>query len=506
MNAVIYARYSTDSQREESIEGQLRECKEFAQQKGLKIVSTYIDRAFSAKTDDRPEFKRMIKDSGKRLFEVVIVWKLDRFARSRTDSAMNKFILKKNGVRVVSAKENISDGPEGIILEAMLEGYAEYYSAELSQKIIRGMTENALKGKYTCGLVPLGYKLDSEKYFQIDELTAPIVQEIYTRYADGETVAEITHSLNERALVTAKGAQFNKNSLHKMLKNRKYIGEYQYRDIVNNSAIPPIITEELFDKVQKRLEKNKKAPAAKKAVVEYLLTTKLLCGKCGAYMVGESGISKTGRTYNYYKCAKAKRGKGCKKKTIKKDFIERFVVEYTHNHVLQDDMISKLADSIVEVEKRENITLPHLHQQLKEVEKSIENMLKAIEQGVLTSSTKRRLDELEERQQELEISIAQEQIEKPPLTKEQLVFWISRFKDGDIDDPKHRRDIVDIFVNSLYLYDDKLVLTFNYTDGTETVSLDEISDILADYESSDLVDLSPPKTQSPCLKVWALRF
>ena len=487
MNAVIYARYSSDSQREESIEGQLRECKEYADRYGLTVIGTYIDRAYSAKTDDRPEFQRMIKESAKRLFEVVLVWKLDRFARSRTDSAMNKFILKKNGVRVISVKEKISDGPEGIILEAMLEGYAEYYSAELSEKVLRGLTENALKGKYNGGALPLGYMTDSEQHFQIDPLTAPIVQEIFTRYADGETVAEITSSLNARGLVSSRGAMFNKSSLHKMLKNRKYIGEYRYMDIALPDGMPRIISNELFDLVQKRLEKNKRAPAKKKAPVEYLLTTKLFCGKCGAFMVGESGKSQTGRIYHYYKCAHAKRRRTCDKKSIKKAFIERFVVSETKRIVFQDDMINRIADAVVEFQKKENTTLPLLQKQLKKAEKGIENMLDAIQQGIITSSTKQRLDDLEARKEELEISITQEKMQKPILTKEQIVFWISRFKDGDIDDVKYQRSVIDVFVNSVYLYDDKLVLMYNYKDGAKTVSLEEIP-------SSNLVEcISPQK-------------
>ena len=179
MNAVIYARYSSDSQREESIEGQLRECREYAERNNMTIVGTYIDRALSAKTADRPEFQHMIKDSAKELFEIVLVWKLDRFSRDRYDSAHYKHILKKNGVKVISAKEHISEGPEGIILEAMLEGYAEFYSAELSEKIHRGQKENALKGKNNGGGVPLGYLLDKKaQKLVIDPVTAPLVVEI----------------------------------------------------------------------------------------------------------------------------------------------------------------------------------------------------------------------------------------------------------------------------------------------------------------------------------------
>ena len=204
MNAVIYARYSSDNQREESIEGQLRECGEYAERNGITVVGSYIDRALSAKTADRPEFQRMIKDSAKALFEIVLVWKLDRFSRDRYDSAHYKHILKKNGVKVVSAKEHISDGPEGIILESMLEGMAEYYSAELAQKINRDLTENALKGKNNGGGIPLGYQLTDDQHLRIDPLTAPIVREIYQRYAEGETVRSIITSLNERHILTQK--------------------------------------------------------------------------------------------------------------------------------------------------------------------------------------------------------------------------------------------------------------------------------------------------------------
>ena len=158
MKGVIYARYSSDNQREESIEGQLRENKAFAEKNGIEIIETYIDRAFSAKTDNRPEFQRMIKESARKSYDVVIVWKLDRFARNRYDSAKYKAILKKNNIKVVSATEAISEGADGIILEAVLEGMAEYYSADLAEKVTRGMTENALKCKYNGGMcVPFGY-------------------------------------------------------------------------------------------------------------------------------------------------------------------------------------------------------------------------------------------------------------------------------------------------------------------------------------------------------------
>ena len=191
MTAVIYARYSSDSQREESIEGQIRECTAYAEKNGFTVVKHYIDRAISAKTDNRPQFQQMIKDSERGIFDVIIVWKLDRFARNRYDSARYKTQLKRNGVKLVSATEVISAGPEGIILESVLEGYAEYYSADLSEKVVRGMTENALKGIYNGGTIPFGYMIDETRHYQPDPLLAPYVEQTFQKYADGATMTDL---------------------------------------------------------------------------------------------------------------------------------------------------------------------------------------------------------------------------------------------------------------------------------------------------------------------------
>ena len=185
MTAVIYAHYSSDNQREESIEGQIRECTAYAEKNDFTVVKHYIDRAISAKTDNRPQFQQMIKDSERGLFDTIIVWKLDRFSRNRYDSARYKTQLKKNGVKLVSATEVISAGPKGIILESVLEGYAEYYSADLSEKVVRGMTENALKGVYNGGTVPFGYVIDETRHYQPDPLWAPYVEQTFQKYEAG---------------------------------------------------------------------------------------------------------------------------------------------------------------------------------------------------------------------------------------------------------------------------------------------------------------------------------
>ena len=493
MNAVIYARYSSDSQREESIEGQLRECREYAERNNMTIVGTYIDRALSAKTADRPEFQHMIKDSAKELFEIVLVWKLDRFSRDRYDSAHYKHILKKNGVKVISAKEHISEGPEGIILEAMLEGYAEFYSAELSEKIHRGQKENALKGKNNGGGVPLGYLLDKKaQKLVIDPTTAPLVVEVFEKYADGKSVRSIVEDFNARGLKTKRGQPFNINSFSSLLKNRKYIGEYRYQDVVIEGGVPAIVPEDLFNRVQERMEKNRHAPAMAKAKEDYLLTTKLFCGKCERMMVGESGKSHTGAMHYYYKCSGAKRLKDCDKKAVRKDWIERVVVHLTMQRVMDEEKINRLIDAILVMQEQEDTTTPALRSQLAETESSIGNILKAIEQGIFTPSTKQRLDELEARKEEILVNIQTAELQKPKLTREQMTAWFEQFRHGDPANRDFQKRLIDTFVNAVYVFDDKLVLTYNYQHGTQTISLDEIASALG----SDFDGATPPSSRT----------
>ena len=478
MTAVIYARYSSDSQREASIEGQLRDCKDYAEKNGITVVGTYIDRAYSAKTDDRPEFQHMIKDSAKKIFDVVLVWKLDRFARNRFDAVNYKYQLEKNGVHLVSAMEPISQGPEGIMVESMLIGMAEYYSAELALKVARGERENALQCKYNGGVVPLGFTIGKEdRLYHIDPETAPIVQEIFSRYADGEPAEKIAASLNERGLRTRTGKPFVKNSFFQIFRNRRYIGEYRYKDIVTPGGIPAIVDQDLFDRVQQRFEQNRIAhgrPA--KEDVSYLLTTKLFCGKCGTLMGGESGTSHMGNTYYYYKCGNAKRhGKAhCDLKAIRKEPLERFVVDTAIKVIFSDEIIERLIDLVMEAQQKENTRLPVLKDQLRDTEKRLANLLEAIEQGILTPTTKQRLDELEARKEALNTSILEEELKKPVLTREWIRFWLEKFRKGDVGSTEHQRQIIDTFVNSVYVFDDRVVLNFNFTDDSKTISREEV--------------------------------
>jgi len=359
-------------------------------------------------------------------------------------------------------------------LESLLEGY----SAELSEKVIRGLTENALKCKYNGAGIPVGYYIDDEQYFQVNETTAPLVVEAFTMYADErKSVRQIVNILNEKGLLTSSKKPMSINSVTYMLKNRKYIGEYRYRDIVHPSGIPAIVPQKLFDRVQERMAKNKKAPARTKAVEDnYLLTTKLFCGLDGAYMVGESGTSGTkGRFYQYYKCVSAKKRKGCKKKSVRKDWIENLVVNETLAMLNDDAVVDYIVELVMEIQGRESTSLPMLREQLAETEKGIANMRNAIQAGIFNQSTKQRLDELEQTKSDIEVKILQEQIERPLLTEEFLLFTLHKFRDIDVTNQEQRQRLIDVFVNAIYLYDDKIVFTLNYKEGAKTVSLKEIN-------------------------------
>ena len=489
MKAVIYARYSSDNQREESIDGQLRECKAFAERNDIQIIGTYIDRALSAKTDNRPEFQRMVKESAGRAFEMVLVWKLDRFARNRYDSAHYKAVLRKNGVRVVSATEAISEGAEGILLEAMLEGMAEYYSAELSEKVSRGMTENALKCKYNGGVLPIGYVIDENQLYQLDPCSASAVREAFQHYAEGATMKQIADELNMKGIRTTRGGRITLNSVTTMLHNRKYIGEYRYKDIVQPGGIPAIITEELFDRVQERMAANKKAPARHKAEDEYLLTTKLFCGKCKCYMIGESGTGRSGLVHRYYKCASVKNHKGCDKKSVRKEWIETVAVELAKKIIFDDELIDKIADTVLDLLGSENTVLPLLHKQYAETQRAIDNLLRAIEQGILTASTKQRMEDLEREKASLSMQITKEEMSRPSLTKEKIRFWFCRLRNLDMKKPEHRRRLIDSFLNAIILHEDYLEFIFNYKEGTITVTFEELE---AAGLGSDLKGLAGP--------------
>lgn len=471
---VIYARYSSSGQREESIEGQLRDCRAFADRCGINIIGEYCDRALTGTSDKRPEFQRMIRDSSKGQFSVVITWKNDRFARSRYDSAIYKARLKQNGVKVLYAKESIPEGPEGIILESMMEGFAEYYSANLSQNVKRGNYDSALK-RQTLGQTVYGLRRGADKRFELDPATAPVVHRIFTEYAAGRPAKEICEDLNSEGFRTSRGNPFNKNSLRRILQNEKYVGIYQYADIYDENGIPPIVEKDLFERVQKMVDRHHRSPAAKKTNGGFLLTSKLFCGECGEPMTGDGGTSKTGKVYSYYICS-GRRVKKCHKQRVQKDWIEDVVVAELAKIVNSDEMITAIADRFMAWQAREQTddVLIDLERNLSQVTSAIQNNLRLIDSGILTDSIKSHLVELEGQRVSLETGIAKHKLagNAPKLERDTVLWFLTRFRTKDQSDVGWRIFIVETFLKAAYLYDDgRLLLQLNFTGDKSSVSL-----------------------------------
>ena len=324
----------------------------------------------------------------------------------------------------------------------------------------------------------LGYKIGEDRRYVIDPVEAQAVREIFTLYAEGKSKTQIVEHLNEKGYKTSRGNPFNKNSLERILRNDRYIGVYRYDDVVLEDTVPPIIDKTLFAKVQALLQHNFASRARNKAKEDYLLSTKLFCGHCGSPMIGESGTSKTGKLYHYYKCGKRKRGGNCDKKIEKKDWLEELVVRYTVQYVLTDensDLIATKAMELIEKDLQDTSVLIGLQGMLKDTNKKIKNLMSAIEQGIITATTKERLEELEQERLNIEGQIAREEMKKPLLSKERIVYWLTSFKSGDINDVEYQRRIIDTLVNAVFVYDDgdkgrRIVLTFN-TSGNNTLTI-----------------------------------
>ena len=478
MNAVVYARFSSHRQGEQSIEGQVAEAERFAKAHGLTIIHVYADRAQTGRNDNREQFQQMLADAAKHAFDALIVWKTDRIGRNKEEIALNKYHLKKNGVKIFYVAEAIPDTPEGIILEAVIEGMAAYYSEQLSQNVRRGMRASAQKAQSTGGTHPLGYTVDENKRYVIDPIHAPTVREIYKLYSEGKTIIDIVRILNDKGLRTSRGRPFTHNSLRTILKNKKYIGTYEYNgEISIENAVPPIVDVETFNKVQELLAFNQKAAAHKKAKADYLLFSKLFCGRCGDMMTGLCGTGKSGAKHYYYAC-KSQRKHQCKKRAVRQEWIESLVLRHIIALIKSEDVLECIAENTYQYFIAQNTDTSYtksLQKALEETERAITNLLRAIEAGILNESTKARMDELQEQKTELKMALASAKVkENMGLKKEHILFFLHQFTNMDYSDIECQKRLIKTFLNSVFVYDDKVVLTFNYSGDNRVMTLHEI--------------------------------
>ena len=463
--AVIYARYSCDAQTEQSIEGQLRVCEEYAAKNDILILDTYIDRAMTGTNDMRPDFQRMIRDSAKKQWTYVIVYKLDRFSRNKYEATVHKNTLKNNGVKVVSAMENIPDSPEGIILESLLEGMNQYYSAELAQKVRRGMRETRLKGNYQGGALPYGY-VASEKKVIIDEEKAEVVRFIFEQFANGVFVREIIETLTANGILH-KGKPFPMNTIYGILKNEKYSGTYMLGDEVVDKIYPPIISQEVFARVRAKVNANKYGKRS--VAVVYLLRHKMKCGYCGESIIAECGTSHQGDRRYYYKCHGRKNlHNGCKQKAFRKETLEQFVLDAILEELKKPHNIEHITKGLLTLQESQiktSSTLGILEKERKQNESAIENIMSAVERGFYTATANKRMRELEERQSELDRLII---IERSKMQVKVSAEEIRTFYEAAL--LQESQMLINYLVKEIIVYDDEIQIYFN---SPLTISPDE---------------------------------
>ena len=419
----LYARFSSDNQRSESIDAQLRAMRAYCKQHNFVIVETYIDEAKSATTDRRPAFQQMIQDSNARAFNILLVHKLDRFARNRYDSAVYKRELKKNGVTVYSVLENLDNSPESIMMEAVLEGMSEYYSQNLAREVLKGMRETAIQCRHTGGTPPLGYDVDPDtRRLVINEDEADTVRLIFEMYSEGYGYSAILDRLHMLGRQTKIGKNFQKNSLYSILSNPKYKGlfvfnrssarntvgtrnTHLYKDdediIFVEGGCPQIVDTEVYEKVQAILTEHKHTGGRANAKESYLLSGKVFCRECGRAMVGNARYSGRNKLlYVTYRCPSRKYA--CSNKEQNRDYLESFVVELIEREILNSNSLQRLRRAIEKhAETAQKHTESHLERERKEIDNAIKNVADAIESGLISDALVARLKELERRKAEL---------------------------------------------------------------------------------------------------------
>ena len=490
--AVAYYRFSSHAQNEQSIDQQRELAEEYAKIHGLTIVKEYADEALSGRDDSRPQYQLLLSEIKTLKPAVLILWKTDRLGRDRYDLILAKKIIRDAGCSIECVAEPFLDpnDPTSIFIEGMLDAQAEYYSANLTQNVMRGLNYNA-KNCYYNGVKVFGYKTEElpvkgkggrpKKIYALDPVTSPVVRRIFQDFANGKPLQEIIDDLNNQGLRTTKGGLFNPNGLRHILMNRIYLGEYHYGGVVVPDGVPRIIPDDLFEEVQKRFVLNKHKPKSPEArhleVTEprFWLTGKLFCGECKESMQGVSGTSKSGRIYYYYECKNHRKHK-CKLKPVQKDFLERCVIEILREFLSDQGNLASLAVDVSEYARKmhsDDTYLKSLQAELSQTEKEIKNIVDAIKQGLVSKTLQKSLSELENKQEALEDAIETEKAKLALANNDYgIKHYFEMYAKADFEDDETRRLIFEYFIDKIYVFEDKLIVDMFYSENHVEVSLD----------------------------------
>lgn len=483
-NAICYYRYSSDAQRDVSIVQQKDAAHEYAEHHGYHIIKEYDDPAYSGTRDDRPAFQLMLYEVEKLRPAYLILWKTDRLSRDRIDAVMAKKRLRECGVKIVYVAESIPDDDEAtqILMESIYEAMAASFIVSHRKNVVRGMTYNAENAFYN-GVKMLGYVGEVDHKYEVDQATAPTVRRIFKEYTEGVPMQKICDSLNNAGQKTIRGNKFTVNSLRNILVNRAYIGEYKFGKTLIPDGMPRLIDDETFQKAQAKLEANKRGGkgAIKKLhpeieIEDYWLTGKICCGLCGGTMQGVSGTSRSGSLYYYYSCINYRKHT-CTLKYQRKELMEKIVL-YILDDLINDPalriMIAEKCYAYHQAQNDDNGAYEaSIRAQLKDVEGKLNNLVKAIEAGIFNSTTAERMNVLENQKSMLNDALLAEQNRKKcDLTLNTIVKFLSSLV-GDINNPDTRRRLLEFFIDKIYVYPDKMVLTFYYTDDRRELPFEE---------------------------------
>lgn len=466
--AAIYARFSSDSQREESIEIQVEQCSAYIERQGWEIGEVFTDYARSGTNDNRPGFQTAIEQGKLGAYDVLVVMRNDRFARNIEDSRKYKRILKESGRRFVSVREGESkDNPASFLHETMDEAFAEYYSRMLSVNVREGIAKNAQDLKAS-GVRIFGYDVDATDHFVINEEQAAMVREVFEKYAAGATANSLSDLMAERGFLTLRGNKWTPNAVTKLLHNEAYKGVYDYAGTRDENGMPTIVDRALFDLVQDMMLIRKNAKR-KSNMNDYILTTKLYCLDCGEPMQGQSGTGKSGKKYTYYACLTKD---GCKMR-VPSEPLEAAVVSAVRDQITDPSTVSLMVESLLDYADSIPNNIDVYKDELKEVTRRRRNLVNSLAEGIPASAIKEELEACEKRSGELESLIAKEEWERGQLLDEdQVRGFIERYITKD--DVRHNQLLIDTFVDAIYADTNDVFVLFHMGGDLIQPSLEEI--------------------------------
>lgn len=510
--AAIYARYSSTAQNDASIEQQVEECVKYARENNLTIIATYEDRAISGRTDRRPGFQKMIRAAERREFQVLLAYKSNRISRNMQSALNYEKRLTDAGVRVVYCKEDFGDNAAGRFMLRMMMNMNQFYVENMSEDIRRGLQDRAAKGKVVGG-IPYGYRKGADGKYEIDETAAPIVREIFQRYINDESLADIRRDLNRRGILTRQKKPWSKNSFTGILNNERYTGSFVYADTRMEDIVPAIIEKGVYAMAQEKMKAEKIVRKRHRGNRDYLLTGKLFCGYCLAPMVGMSGRGRHGEEHYYYSCQTRRNTHACKKENVRKDDIELEVVKAVQHCVLNESTVLWIADHVMAAAKRfqEESRLPEYEDRLREVKKQLRNVVHAIEMGVAVEELRDRMDELQEEKQTLSGLIEIEKIAVKEYDMVSVIGYLEDIQKGDPNDKDFQYAIIRDFICAVYLFDDHFKLMVDFTGQNKTVSIPFSTTEIASESSSNGFAQSlfnPTKTvlDEPSTHVSSIKF